>query len=111
MAYLMDGDAYADIKTSPLVSNVSAAYDMRDKTVNGMFAFVSSNVAASGASNKGHVLYGDFSKVHIAQFGGLDLLFDPYTYGGIGIPRLIVTSLVDGAAVQNSTAFANLIEA
>ncbi len=110
MAYLMDGDAYADIKSSQMVSNVSAAYDMRDKTVNGMFAFVSSNVAASGASAKGHVLYGDFSKVHIAQFGGLDLLFDPYTYGGIGVPRLIVTSLVDGAAVQNSTAFANLIE-
>lgn len=111
MAYLMDGDAYADIKTADMVSNVSAAYDMRDKTVNGMFAFVSSNVAASGSADKGHVLYGDFSKVHIAQFGGLDLLFDPYTYGGVGVPRLIVTSLVDGAAVQNSTAFANLIEA
>lgn len=110
MAYLMDGDAYADIKTADMVSNVSAAYDMRDKTVNGMFAFVSSNVAASGTADKGHVLYGDFSKVHIAQFGGLDLLFDPYTYGGVGVPRLIVTSLVDGAAVQNSTAFANLIE-
>jgi HK97 family phage major capsid protein len=111
MAYLMDADAYGDIKTSDLVSGVSAAYDMRDKTVNGMFSFVSSNVAAQGASGKGHVLYGDFSKVHIAQFGGLDLLFDPYTYGGIGIPRLIVTSLVDGAAVQNTTAFTRLIEA
>jgi len=111
MAYLMDGDAYADIKTSAMVSNVSAAYDMRDKTVNGIFAFVSSNVASSGASGKGHVLYGDFSKVHLAQFGGIDILLDKYTYSGIGIPRLVVTSLVDGDACQNSTAFANLIEA
>ena len=111
MAYLMDGDAYADIKTSAMVSNVSAAYDMRDKTVNGIYAFVSSNVASSGASGKGHVLYGDFSKVHLAQFGGIDILLDKYTYSGIGIPRLVVTSLVDGDACQNSTAFANLIEA
>ena len=111
MAYLMDADAYAAIKASAMVSNVSAAYDMRDKTVNGFFAFVSSNVASSGAAGKEHVLFGDFSKVHIAQFGGLDMLYDPYTNGGIGIPRLVVTSLVDGDAVQNATAFANLIEA
>ena len=111
MAYLMDADAYAAIKSSAMVSNVSAAYDMRDKTVNGFYAFVSSNVASSGVAGKEHVLFGDFSKVHIAQFGGLDMLYDPYTNGGIGIPRLVVTSLVDGDAVQNATAFANLIEA
>ena len=72
MAYLMDSDAYAAIKSSAMVSNVSAAYDMRDKTVNGFFAFVSSYVPASGTAGKEHVLFGDFSKVHIAQFGGLD---------------------------------------
>tara|TARA_Y100001973_G_scaffold21186_1_gene31323 strand:- start:141 stop:1370 length:1230 start_codon:yes stop_codon:yes gene_type:complete len=111
MAYLMDADAYSAIKASAMVSNVSAAYDMRDKTVNGFFAFVSSNVASSGTADKDHVLFGDFSKVHLAQFGGLDMLFDPYTYSGIGIPRLVVTSLVDGDACQNATAFAKLIEA
>ena len=56
-------------------------------------------------------LFGDFSKVHIAQFGGLDVLYDPYTNGATGEPRMIVTSLVDGNAVQNGAAFANLIEA
>ncbi len=111
MAFLMDADAYADIKTSAMVSNVSAAYDMRDKTVNGFYAFVSSNVASSGSSTKGHVLFGDFTKVHIAQFGGLDMLFDPYTNADTGEPRMVVTGLFDGDACQNATAFANLIEA
>ena len=111
MAYLMDADAYAAIKASPMVSNVSAAYDMRDKTVNGIFAFVSSNVASSGVSGKEHVLFGDFSKVHIAQFGGLDFLYDPYSGADTGEPRMVVTGLFDGDAVQNATAFANLIEA
>ena len=111
MAYLMDTDAYAAIKDAAMVSNVSAAYDMRDKTVNGYYAFVSGAVASSGSAGKEHVLFGDFSKLHIAQFGGLDVLFDPYTNSATGVPRLVVTGLFDGDAVQNSTAFANLIEA
>ena len=111
MAYLMDADAYAAIKASVMVTGVSAAYDMRDKTINGFYAFVSSNVATSGTGGKEHVLFGDFSKVHIAQFGGLDFLYDPYSGADTGEPRMVVTGLFDGDAVQNATAFANLIEA
>ena len=111
MAWLMDADAYAAIKTADMVSNVSAAYDFRDKTINGIYAFVSSNVATDGGAGKEHVLFGDFTKVHIAQFGGLDFLFDPYTNADTGEPRMVVTGLFDGDAVQNATAFANLIEA
>ena len=111
MAYLMDMDAYTKVKSEAQVSSVSPLYDNRDKTSNGYFTFVSSNVAASGTAGKEHALFGDFSKVHIAQFGGLDILVGPYTDGGIGQTRMIVTSLVDGDAVQNDTAFATLIEA
>jgi HK97 family phage major capsid protein len=111
MAYLMNPEAYAKAKSEAMVSGVNPLYDMRDKTVNGYFAFVSGNVSASAPSAKDQALFGDFSKVHIAQFGGLDILFDPYTNATTGLPRMIVTSLVDGAAVQNSTAFVNLDEA
>tara|TARA_Y100001937_G_scaffold55911_1_gene76900 strand:- start:182 stop:1405 length:1224 start_codon:yes stop_codon:yes gene_type:complete len=111
MAYLMDMDAYKLVKTLAQVSSVSPLYDNRDKTANGYFTFVSGNVAASGASGKEHVLFGDFSKVHIAQFGGLDVIYDIYTNAGTGEPRYVLTSLVDGDAVQNDTAFATLIEA
>ena len=110
IAYLMDADAYAKIKTEAQVSNVSAAYDLRDKTVNSYFSLVSGNVASSGTASKDHVLMGDFTKVHIAQFGGLDILFDPFTNAGTGEARMVVTSLVDGDAVQNDTAFVQLTE-
>ena len=53
---------------------------------------------------------GDFSKVHIAQFGGLDMLFDPYTNAATGEPRMVVTGLFDGDAVQNATAFVQLTQ-
>ena len=103
LAYVGDTDSYKIWKSLAQITNVSPAYDNGDKRLNGIYAFSSGNVAADGVADKAHCLYGDFSKVHIAQFGGLDLLFDPYTYGGIGIPRLLVTSLCDGDAVQNST--------
>lgn len=111
LAYLLDADAYKTVKTLAQVSSVSPIWDNADKRLNGIFGFVSGNVAASGTASKAHALLGDFSKVHIAQFGGLDILVDPYTNGGVGETRMIVTSLVDGDAVQNSTAFVNLIEA
>ena len=110
MAWLMDADAYAAAKAAVLVSAVSALYDFRDKTINGMYAFVSSNVASDATADKDNVLFGDFSKVHIAQFGGLDFLFDPYTNADTGEQRMVVTGLFDGGAVQNATAFASLIE-
>ena len=111
MAYLMDVDAYTAVKSLAQVSSVSAIWDANDKRLNGYYGFVSANVAAQGASGKEHILFGDFAKVHIAQFGGLDILYDPYTNGDTGEPRMIVTSLCDGDAVQNTTAFSNLIEA
>ena len=111
MAYLLDATAYAAVKALAQVTNVSAIWDNSTKELNGYFGLVSPNVALNGASGKAHALFGDFSKVHIAQFGGLDFLYDPYTGGATGEPRLIVTSLIDGDAVQNADAFANLIEA
>lgn len=112
MAYLMNSSAYQAIKQAAMVSNVSPVYDMREKLVNSYFSLFSSNVGLhGGTAGKDAVLFGDFSKVHIAQFGGLDILYDPYTNGATGEPRMIVTSLVDGNAVQNGAAFANLIEA
>ena len=111
MAYLMNSSAYQAIKQAAMVSGVSPVYDMREKLVNSYFSLFSSNVGLhGGTAGKDAVLFGDFSKVHIAQFGGLDVLYDPYTNGATGEPRMIVTSLVDGNAVQNGAAFANLIE-
>jgi len=109
MAYLLDSNSYTAAKTAAQVASVSPLYDNSDKTVNGYFAFVSKNVGGAGGS-KDIALFGDFSKVHIAQFGGLDVIYDIYTNSGTGEPRYVLTSLVDGDAVQNDTAFAKSIE-
>ncbi len=104
MAWLLDGNALAEIKTLAQVASVSPVYDNVAKELAGYFAFTSSNVGSTAGTGSNYLL-GDFSKVHIAQFGGLDVLFDPYTNAGTGEGRMVVTSLVDGNAVQNATAF------
>ena len=106
-AYLCNSDALAVIKGLAQVASVSPIYDNRDKTINSYFSFVSSNVG-NKASNFDSVLFGDFSRVHIAQFGGLDVLFDPFTSAASGVGRMIATSLVDGNAVDNGTAFVEI---
>ena len=111
MAYLLDPSAYATVKSLAQVSNVSPIWDNARKELNGYFSFVSPNVGNGGTAGKDHALFGDFSKVHIAQFGGLDVIYDIYTNSDIGQPRYVLTSLVDGDAVQNDTAFVNIIEA
>ena len=110
MAYIFDKDAYVAIKSLAQVASVSALWDNADKRLNSYFGFFSSNVGNGGTGGKGHCMFGDFSRVHIAQFGGLDLLFDPYTNAASGLGRIVATSLVDGNAVDNTTAFANIIE-
>jgi len=111
MAYIFDKDAYVTIKSLAQVSNVSPLWDNADKRLNGYYGFFSTNVGNGGVSGKAHCLFGDFSRVHIAQFGGLDMLWDPYTNAASGLGRLVATTLVDGNAVDNTTAFANIIEA
>ena len=111
MAYLLDPSAYATVKALAQVSNVSPIWDNARKELNGYFSFVSPNVGNGGTAGKDHALFGDFSKCHIAQFGGLDVIYDIYSGAATGEPRYILTSLVDGDCVQNDTAFVNLIEA
>ena len=110
MAWLLDSGALSEAKQLAQVDAVSPAYDNVDKSFLGYFAFTSSNVGGTAGTGTNYML-GDFSKVHIAQFGGLDVIYDIYTKADTGEPRYIITSLVDGDAVQNDTAFVKIANA
>lgn len=106
-AYLVNGDALAIIKGLAQVASVSPIYDNADKLTNSYATFVSSLVG-NKTTNYDSVLFGDFSKVKLAQFGGLDILFDPYTLSAQGIGRMVAAALLDGDAVQNADAFVQI---
>ena len=109
MAWLLDPAALAEVKALAQVASVSPIYDNREKMLAGYFAFTSASVGNGNAGSDYMLL--DASKVHIAQFGGISLLSDPYTDAGIGQTRLIVQSLVDGDMVQNATAAVKIANA
>ena len=108
MAYILNPAAYADVKSLAQVASVSPLYDNADKRLNGYFALITSNLKSGGTASKTAALFGDFSKVHIAQFGGLDVIYDIYSGAGTGEPRYVLTSLVDAGAVQATTFHKNL---
>jgi len=107
LAYLVNGDALGIIKGLAQVTGVSPIYDNMDKLTNSYPTFVSSLVG-NKATNFDSVLFGDFSKVKLAQFGGLDILFDPYTLSAQGIGRMVAAALLDGNAVQTADAFVQI---
>ncbi len=106
-AVLCNGSALGVIKGLVQATGVSSIYDNVDKTTMGYSTFVSSNVG-NKATDYSNVLFGDMSKIKMAMFGGLDLLFDPYTLSRQGVGSLIATALVDGDAVQNGSAFVEI---
>ena len=108
MGYIMNPAAYSDVKVLPLIADISAIYDAKDKMLNGYFSFITSNLNSGGDAAKTAALFGDFSKVHIAQFGGLDVIYDIYSGAATGEPRYVLTSLVDAGAVQAATFHKNL---
>ena len=108
MAYILNPAAYADVKSLAQVASVSALYDNADKRLNGYFSFITSNLNSGGTASKTAAMFGDFSKVHVAQFGGLDIIYDVYSGAGTGEPRYVLTSLVDAGAVQATTFHKNL---
>tara|TARA_Y100001973_G_C5208248_1_gene343320 strand:+ start:5329 stop:6543 length:1215 start_codon:yes stop_codon:yes gene_type:complete len=110
-AYLFDKDAYSSIRSLLQTTGVAALWNPQTRELNNYYGFFSTNVGSGGTANKAHCIFGDFSKVHLAQFGGLDLLYDPYTKSRQGLGTLVATTLVDGDAVQNDKAFATLVEA
>jgi len=111
LSWILNGAALTSAKAAVLVTAVSALLDPRDKTLNGYNYYCSSNVGntdGSAPATSVEAVFGDFSKVHIGQFGGLSLIYDPYTRAAQGLGRIVATNLMDGKVAQiPSTATVN----
>lgn len=102
MAYLTNAKVRGSLKQTEKTS-ANALYIWDKNEVNGYPAFVTNAVPSNlTKGNQSEVcsalIFGDFSKLHIGQWGGLELIVDPYTlkkkaevevtvisYGDIGI--------------------------
>jgi HK97 family phage major capsid protein len=117
-SYIMNAGALEKIKLEAGVDYVSAFADFAQKQVNGYPYHITSNCGYKTAENATQdlqrILFGDFSDVHLATFGGLDVISDRYTDAHKGLSRLVIVSLVDGKAARvsaNGTSLAKFTKA
>lgn len=99
-AYLVNPAVLAKLKAELGTDYTNGAFaDFAARVLNGYNYYVSSNVGSGDAQA---CLFGDFSDVHLATFGGLDIISDRYTDAHKGLSRLVVVSLNDGLAAHTT---------
>jgi len=62
-----------------------------------------------GNLSSGEIFFGDFSNALVGQWGGIELMVDPYTYALSGKIRVIANVIID-VAVRNAHTFVKRIE-
>lgn len=98
LKYVMDPKAKAALRNMPRSTDHSRLV-LENGEVDGTPALVTSNVPTS------KLVYGDWSNLKVGQWGGLDLVVDPYTQATNGCVRLVVNAYFD-AKVARPEAFA-----
>ena len=97
LGFAISNDLFTEVYTAAQVSGVNPL--IINEMIMGVMAKFSNQIAV--ITNPA-VYYGDFSKVQIAQFGGIEILVDVYTQAIKGTNRLILNSYWDAALVQDA---------
>ena len=97
LGFAISNDLFTEMYTAAQVSGVNPL--IINEMVMGVMAKFSNQIA--DITNPA-VYYGDWSKVQIAQFGGVEILMDPYTQAIKGTNRLILNSYWDAALIQDA---------
>jgi HK97 family phage major capsid protein len=92
LAYVANPVLMKDLKQSAQVAAVSSG--VQGNLVNGYPTYYT-NGCTKSAGVSGDFLFGDFSKLYIGMFGGLDITVDPYSKAINGEVRLIVNQYID----------------
>lgn len=114
LGYLTTGKAKAKLKTTKLDAG-SGLYVLNGNDVNG-YPIYSTNLVPStltkGTTNGtlSAIIFGNWQDLLIGQWGGLDVMADPYTLATSGQIRLIVDSFWD-IAVRRAKSFAAIKDA
>lgn len=66
-------------------------------------------VGVDGNLSSGEIFFGDFSNALVGQWGGIEMMVDPYTYALSGKIRVIANVIID-VAIRNAHTFVKRIE-
>jgi len=92
LSYVASPGLMAELKRSAQVASVSAG--VQGNLINGYPAYFT-NGCTKSAGVSGDFYFGDFSKLYIGMFGGLDIMVDPYSVAVNGQTRLVLNQYMD----------------
>ena len=92
LAYVASPALMAQLKQSAQVAAVNAG--MQGSLINGYPTFFT-NGCTKSAGVSADFFFGDFSKLYMGMFGGLDIMVDPYSVAVNGQTRLVLNQYMD----------------
>jgi len=105
LSYVASPALMAELKRSAQVASVSAG--VQGNLINGYPAYYT-NGCTKVAGTSGDFYFGDFSKLYIGMFGGLDIMVDPYSVAVNGQTRLVLNQYMDWG-VSNGAGFVKAV--
>jgi len=97
LGFAISNDLFSNVYAAAQVSGVNPL--IINEMIIGRMAKFSNQIA--DITNPA-VYYGNWSKVYLAQFGGIEITYDPYTQKKSGMDVLIVNSFWDMALAQDA---------
>ena len=92
LAYVASPALMAQLKQSAQVAAVNAG--MQGSLINGYPTFFTNGCTKTGSASA-DFYFGDFSKLYMGMFGGLDIMVDPYSVAVNGQTRLVLNQYMD----------------
>jgi len=91
LAYVASPKLMGQLKQSAQVAAVSAGF--QGNVINGYPSYFTNG--CTSAAGSGDFYFGDFSKLYIGMFGGLDIMVDPYSAAKNGQTQLVLNQYMD----------------
>ena len=92
LAYVASPALMAQLKQSAQVAAVNPG--MQGNLINGYPTFFTNGCTKTGTASA-DFFFGDFSKLYMGMFGGLDIMVDPYSVAINGQTRLVLNQYMD----------------
>lgn len=92
LAYVAHPALMADLKRSAQVASVTPG--MQGSLINGYPTYFTNGCTKTGTASA-DFYFGDFSKLYMGMFGGLDIMVDPYSVAVNGQTRLVLNQYMD----------------
>lgn len=91
--YIMSNSAKATFRTTQKASG-TASFILENNEIDGQQVLNTSNV------EKNYFAYGDWSNLAVGQWGGIDLVVDPYSKATEGCVRLVINAYFDAKVLR-----------